>query len=247
LREAAIMQDRIGWFELMHGKLAIQPVRIQERYSFTKNKGLDGKSWSTDIVKQLLDMSHSQWLYRNFSLHHQTLGYLHRLEEKNLRDTTRELASLKPEEVPKSSHYLLEIDIDSEEQSFASVSYWVLAMKAALAEQAIERKKNRQQKRREVIYGRNWTPIMTSQAAERNGKRDHSSMVARPILPNPKRLGVGIKGKVKRWTQQEIKKYTSGGMNKSTQQWKNNSTGKIIIYDADRRSRVSKRQRRNTE
>jgi hypothetical protein len=83
-------------------------------------------------------MSHSQWLYRNFSLHHQTLGYLHRLEEKNLRDTARELASLKPEEVPKSSHYLLEIDIDSEEQSFTSVSYWVLAMKAALAEKAIE-------------------------------------------------------------------------------------------------------------
>jgi hypothetical protein len=105
-------------------------------------------------------MSHSQWLYRNFTLHHQTLGYLHRLEEKNLRDTARELASLKPEEVPKSSQYLLEIDIDSEEQSFTSVSYWALAMKAALAEKAIERKKNRQQKRREVIYGRNWTPIM---------------------------------------------------------------------------------------
>ena len=49
------MQDQIGWFELMHGKLAIQLVRIQERYSFTNNEGLDGKSWSTDIVKQLLD------------------------------------------------------------------------------------------------------------------------------------------------------------------------------------------------
>jgi len=175
------------------------------------------------------------------------LGYLHRLEEKNLRDTARELASLKPEEVPKSSHYLLEIDIDSEEQSFTSVSYWVLAMKAALAEKAIERKKDQQQKRREVIYGRNWTPIMTSQAAARNGKRDHSSMVARPILPNPKRLGVGTKGKVKRWTQQEITKYTGGEMKKSSQQLKNKSTGKTFIYDAERTSRIGKRQRRNTE
>jgi hypothetical protein len=56
LIEAAIMQDRIGWFELMHGKLAIQLVRIQERYSSTNNKGLDGKSWSTNIVKQPLGM-----------------------------------------------------------------------------------------------------------------------------------------------------------------------------------------------
>ena len=107
LIEAARMQDRIGWFELMHGKLAIQLVQIQERYCLTNNEGLNGKSWSSNMVKQILDMSHSQWLYRNFSLHHQTLGYLHMLEEKNLRDTARELASLKPEEIPHSSSHQL--------------------------------------------------------------------------------------------------------------------------------------------
>ena len=78
------------------------------------------------------------------------MGYLHRLEEKNLRDTERELASLKPEEIPNSSQYLLEIDIQSEEQSFTSVSYWVLAMKAALKEKAIEITKN--SKREEMQY-----------------------------------------------------------------------------------------------
>jgi hypothetical protein len=67
--------------------------------------------------------------------------------------------------------------------------------------------KNRQQKRRDAIYGRNWTLIMTLQAAARTGKRDHSSMVATPILPNPKRLGAGMKGNIKRWKQQEITKY----------------------------------------
>ena len=35
-------------------------------------------------------------------------------------------------------------------------------------------------------------------AAARAGKRDHSSMVATPILPNPKRLGAGMKGNIKR-------------------------------------------------
>jgi hypothetical protein len=35
-------------------------------------------------------------------------------------------------------------------------------------------------------------------AAARTGKRDHSSMVATPILPNPKRLGAGMKGNIKR-------------------------------------------------
>ena len=82
LIQAAKMQDRIGWLELMQGKLAVQLVRIQEGYYASNNTGLDGKSWSTNIITQLLEMSHSQWLYRNFSLHHHTLGYLHRLEEK---------------------------------------------------------------------------------------------------------------------------------------------------------------------
>ena len=67
LIEAAKMQDRIGWLELMQGKLAIQLVRIQERYCAANNNGLDGKSWSTNIITQLLEMSHSEWLYRNFS------------------------------------------------------------------------------------------------------------------------------------------------------------------------------------
>ena len=35
-------------------------------------------------------------------------------------------------------------------------------------------------------------------AAARTGKRDHSSMVATPILPNLKRLGAGMKGNIKR-------------------------------------------------
>jgi len=87
LIEAARMQDRIGWFELMNGKIAIQLVQFQEQYCMTNNDGLNGKSWSSSMVRQLLDMSHSQWLYRNFSLHHQTLGYLHRLEEKSTRNS----------------------------------------------------------------------------------------------------------------------------------------------------------------
>ena len=72
-------------------------------------------------------------------------------------------------------------------------------------------------------------------------------MVATPILPNPKHLGAGMKGNIKRWTQQEITKYAGGEINKSSQQQKNKSQGKIIICDADITSRISKRQRRNNK
>ena len=84
-------------------------------------------------------------------------------------------------------------------------------------------------------------------SSSKNRKRDHSSMVATPILPNPKRLGAGMKGNIKRWTQQEITKYTGSEINKSSQRQKNKSKGKIIIYDTDITSRTSKRQRRNNK
>ena len=107
--------------------------------------------------------------------------------------------------------------------------------------------RDRQQRKKDIIYGRNWTPIMTSQAAAVTGKRDHSSMVAAPIFPNPKRLGAGTNGNAKRWTQQEIMMYTGGNINKPSKRQKNKNSYKIIIYGTDMTSRTNKRQRRNNE
>jgi hypothetical protein len=58
-------------------------------------------------------------------------------------------------------------------------------------------------------------------------------MVATPILPNPKRLGAGMKGNIKKLSQQEITKHTGGNINNTSQRRKNKSKGKIIIYNAN--------------
>ena len=60
-----------------------------------------------------------------------------------------------PNKLPAGSHYLLEIDIEAAEQSFSTISYWVLAMQAAQKERLIQQKKNRQQRRRDEMYGTN--------------------------------------------------------------------------------------------
>ena len=51
LKAAAAVQDKIGWHETMHGKLAVQLVAIQEQYCKNHNAGLDGKSWATNMVR----------------------------------------------------------------------------------------------------------------------------------------------------------------------------------------------------
>ena len=60
----------------------------------------EGVPWGTS------DATDKSINYTNFLLHHITAGYLRRQEEKNLRKTARELASLDP-----NNNYLLKIDI----------------------------------------------------------------------------------------------------------------------------------------
>ena len=77
-------------------------------------------------------------------------------------------------------------------------------MKAAQKERFIKQKRNQQQSRRDGMYGRNWTPITTLQAAVSTGKRDHSSMVTAPQRQQLKRTTEGARSNTKRWTQHTI-------------------------------------------
>ncbi len=69
-----------------------------------------GTDWMKILVTHLMQISHSQWILQNFTLHNRQRGYL-RLKQR--RDLLREVGSLldtPPEEVPEGSRYLLELD-----------------------------------------------------------------------------------------------------------------------------------------
>ena len=84
------------------------------------------------FISHLLQISHSQWIFRNYTLHDKQRGYLRlRLRSKVLREI-HELLETPPSEVPPESQYLLEIDHSAMyTASYEDQAYWVLAMKAA--------------------------------------------------------------------------------------------------------------------
>ncbi len=94
-------------------------------------------------------------------------------------------------------------------------------MKAAQKERFIEQKRNQQQSRRDGMYGRNWTPITTLQAAVSTGKRDHSSMVTAPQRQQLKRTTEGARSNTKRWTQHTIISTNNNNLYNTSQRWKN--------------------------
>jgi hypothetical protein len=92
---------------------------------------MSGNDWMTQFTRQLLDISHAQWLYRNFTLHY-TKGYLCQRTESDIKQEVEILMNKKSTDIPKESHYLLDISFKlTTSTSVVDDSSWVLVMKAA--------------------------------------------------------------------------------------------------------------------
>jgi hypothetical protein len=132
LRETAESQDRIGWVEFLDGKVSTKFRMIQQAHCIMEGTRISRDDWTTRFTRQLIDISHAQWLYRNFTLHHYTKGYLRQWTVNDIRREVEKLADTQPSDIPKRSRYLLEIfHRPNKLTSDIEDAYWVAAMKAA--------------------------------------------------------------------------------------------------------------------
>ena len=133
VREIAEDIDQIGWIDILHGRIPISLRHFQQGYCASINSRMNGADWAKAFVTKLLEISHGQWLYRNFSLHNKVKGHLALTEQAAVLSEIATLACSKPEDVPPISRFLLELEVGRlDAQSLAQQKYWVTAMKAAL-------------------------------------------------------------------------------------------------------------------
>jgi hypothetical protein len=84
------------------------------------------------FVLQLIQMSHLQWIFCNFTLHDKQRGYLSLMEQATVLKEIERLLDTSPEDIPAGSQYLLEFDYSTlYNTSLEQQLYWVLAIKAA--------------------------------------------------------------------------------------------------------------------
>jgi hypothetical protein len=134
LQEAAESQDLIGWGEFLHGKVSIRIRRIQEAHCIMAGTRINGADWMAQFARQLVEISHAQWMYRNFTLHHYAKGYLRQQTEQDIRREVDLLADTRPSNLPMECRYLLELpQRPSTSSSSVHDAYWILALKAAKA------------------------------------------------------------------------------------------------------------------
>ena len=111
IKEIAQDIDLIGWVDIMHGRLPKSLHTYQNTYCRMRNSRRTGTDWMKQLTTKLLNISHSQWLYRNFSLHDKIKGHLQLSHRAAILEEAAKLATTRPEDIPDESRFLLEIDL----------------------------------------------------------------------------------------------------------------------------------------
>ena len=132
IRRWAEAQDAIGWRNFMEGKIAKELFAIQHAHSAGGGTRMTSGAWARQLVSKVLHITHSQWLFRNESLHSVADGYLRLQRRRDMLAEISELAELDISEVPPARRHLLEIDFQElGRASEVSQSYWLYAVRAA--------------------------------------------------------------------------------------------------------------------
>jgi hypothetical protein len=97
-----------------------------------RNARINGQDWVKLFITRLIKISHTQWIFRNLTLHDRQLGHLAQLRRKELASELERLHSLDSDDVPKESQFLLDFDIDDlAEGDIFLQEQWIIAMRAA--------------------------------------------------------------------------------------------------------------------
>ena len=69
VKRLAEEQDVIGWRNFIEGRVPRRFYEIQSNHLIDVECHLNGKDWMKGFISRLLQLSHSQWLYKNITLH----------------------------------------------------------------------------------------------------------------------------------------------------------------------------------
>jgi hypothetical protein len=69
LKALAESQDKMGWRNFTEGHISIHFYEIQTFHLAMSSSFLNGTVWTKQFITKILQITHSQWIYRNILLH----------------------------------------------------------------------------------------------------------------------------------------------------------------------------------
>ena len=77
------------------------------------NHRMGAEQWTRQLISKILHITHSQWIFRNFTLHDRQKGWLRRKELHGIMEKIDQLSETNVDEFPEGSKFLLEMDYDN--------------------------------------------------------------------------------------------------------------------------------------
>ena len=71
-------QDLIEWKNFIEGRISKSFYEIQSCYLADAQSYMNGHDWTQKFISKILQITHSQWIYKNISFHDEEMGYLRR-------------------------------------------------------------------------------------------------------------------------------------------------------------------------
>jgi hypothetical protein len=131
-REYAASQDVIGWDNFIMGMISHKLLDIQSTYFHTAGKSYRATRWIAGLITHLLQVTHTQWIYRCVLVHDRNTGVLILAHKADLLKEIKHQLALGPEGLHEEDRFLLECNFnDITSTTGEHQGYWLLGIQAA--------------------------------------------------------------------------------------------------------------------
>jgi hypothetical protein len=131
-KHMATSQDKIGWRRFLEGMISTEITFIQRQYIAVNGSRMSLEKWCTGLITRLLEITHGQWLYRNYVVHDPVSGIIATAKKEELLVEIERQRELGEAGLLEEDKYLAEVNL--EEMSNTSGErqhYWLLAIQTA--------------------------------------------------------------------------------------------------------------------
>ncbi len=108
IQEFAVLQDVIGWDSFVMGMVSLKLLPIQSAHSLTSSSSPKATRWISGLITQLLQVTHTQWIYRCVLVHDCTTGMLILSHKGELLKEIDHQLSLGSDGLKEEDRFLLE-------------------------------------------------------------------------------------------------------------------------------------------
>jgi hypothetical protein len=131
IQEFAELQDVIGWDNFIMGMVFLKLLLIQSAHSLNSKSSSCATRWISGLITQLLQVTHTQWIYRCVLVHDRTTGVLISSHKEELLTEIDHQLSLGLEGLEEEDRFLLECNFDTlTTNTREQQEYWLLAIQA---------------------------------------------------------------------------------------------------------------------